>query len=238
MNYFQQDLFAFGFCVILTVGFPVYLAARRSLAGGWPAVLLVLLLTISGAADLAFKCNAGTSVVLLADSVNVFCFLVSLTVCAQYSLVYFLPGPLRGRRWLYLPALVLAALYFFTPWFVRGIVQNDYLGFRLTYAPGFWLLPLFGLLAAGLALALNFAALFSRRAPAAKDRAIFFLFVLFLALFFYGASLIMPFLAGTVNFASPLPVAMAITVVVYSCARYGLFMMEQGPARAARVKTK
>jgi hypothetical protein len=226
MNYLQQDLAYFGLCAVLTVGFPIFLAARGLLAGGRAAVLLVLLLTIAGAADLAFKDNSSTALVLLADGVNVFCFLFCQALFLHFSFAYFFPGPLRGRRWLYLLPLALALLYFFSPWLVSGIVRNAYLGFRLNYAPGFWLLPLFGALAGGLALALNFAVLFLHREPAAKDRAIALLLVMFLALFFFSASLIIPFLAGTVNFASPLPVLLALLVIVYTCARYGFFLME------------
>lgn len=226
MNYWQQDLIYFGLSVLLTAGLLFYLSARRSLAAGWLAVLLALLLTAAGLADMIFMWNSSTTAVLLADSVNVFCFLFSLTIFAHYSLAYFFPGGRPVRLWLYLPALAAALLYFFSPWLVRGIVQNYYLGFRLDYAPGFWLLPLFGVLLGGLALVLNFMILFSNRGEAAKNRSIFLLFVMFLVLFFFTACLILPFLAGTVNFASPLPLALAILVVVYACARYGAFMAE------------
>jgi hypothetical protein len=226
MNYFQQDLIYLVLCVLLAAGLPSYLAARRSLAGGWPAVLLVLLLTIAGLADLIFQSNPGTAVVLLADAVNVFCFLFSLTIFAHYSLVYFFPGLRRVSRWLYAPALALALLYFLSPWLVRGIVQNSYLGFRLDYAPGFWLLPVFGVLFGGGVLALNCLIIFSDRAPADKDRSLYLIFVLFLALFFFHACLILPFLAGTVNFASTLTLALAIGVIVYACAYHGFFLAE------------
>lgn len=225
MNYFLQDLVSLGLCAVLAAALPLFLIARRELGRGWPAVLLALLLTLAGAADLVFQRNAGTALVLLADAVNVFCFLVSLTVFVHYSVDYAAAGLRPFRLWSYLPALFLALFYFLTPWLVRGIAQS-YLGFRLDYAAGFWLLPLFGLLAAGLVVALNFTTIFSLQKEAIKDRSLYLLFVMFLVLFFFSSSLLMPFLIGTVNFSSVLPLALALLVIFYTCAHNGYFLAE------------
>ena len=226
MSYFQQDAVCLAFCAALSLILPVLLAARRELRRGWPAVLLTFLLTLAGAAELVYRSSSDTALIMLADAVNVFCLLFSLTVLVEFSLAYSSSGLRPARLWFYLPALLLSLLYFLTPWLVGGIVESASLGFRLDYLPGFWLLPLFSLLAALLAVALNFTTIFSLRQAADKDRALYLVFVLFLALFFFCSCLLMPFLAGTVNFSSTLPLALAVLVIFYSAAHSGYFLAE------------
>ncbi len=225
MNYFQQDLVFLALCAVLSAYLPLFLAPRHLLGRGWPAILLMVLLTLAGAAELVFQGYPDPALILLADAVNVFCFLLSLTVLAHYSIIYTSAGLRPVRLWFYLPALLLALVYFLTPWLVRGVARS-YLGFRLDYALAFWLLPLFGLLAALLVLGLNFTTIFSLQKAAVKDRSLYLIFVLFLVLFFFSSSLLMPFLAGTVNFSSTLPLALAVLVIFYSCAHNGYFLAE------------
>ncbi len=226
MNYFQQDVVFLVVCVVTALALPVYLAARGLLGRGWPAYLLMILLTLAGAADLVFLHNAGTTPLLLADSVNVFCYLFSLTLFAHYSLIYSAARLRPVRLWFYLPALLLSLCYFLTPWLVGGVIRSPSFGFRLAYEPAFWLLPLFGLLAALLVVALSCATVFSLQKEAVKDRSLYLIFVLFLTLFFFSSSLLMPFLAGTVNFSSTLPLALALLVIFYSSAHNGYFLSE------------
>jgi len=148
-----------------------------------------------------------------------------LTVFVRYSLAYSSSGLQPVRFWPYWPAFLVSLFYFLSPWLVDGVLASP-LGFRLDYAPGFWLLPLFGLLAGLVVLGLNFSTLFSGQKAAVKDRALYLILVFFLALFFFGASLLLPFLAGTVNFSSTLPLLMAIGVVFFACAHSGYFLAE------------
>ncbi len=226
MSYLQQDLVFLILGMLLSTVLVYQLVMRRRLGAGWPAVLLAVLLTLAGAAELVFQRTTDTALIMLADAVNVFCLLFSLTVFVHYSLAYAAAGLRVVRLWFYLPALLLSLLYFLTPWLVGGIVMIPYLGFRLDYAPGFWLLPLYGALAAVLVLALNFTTIFSLREAAAKDRALYLIFVFFLAAFFFSSSLLMPFLIGTVNFSSTLPLLLAIAVIFFSCLRSGYFLAE------------
>ncbi len=225
MNYFQQDVVFLAVCGALCVVLFVFLASRQLLGRGWPALALSFLLTVAGAAGLVFQYRPGTALILLADAVNVFCYLFSLTLFVHYSIVYSSAGLRRARLWFYLPALALALVYFLTPWLVSGVSQS-FLGFRLAYAPAFWLVPAFGLLAVLLALVLNFRTIFSLQPEAVKDRSLYLLFVLFLVCFFFSSCLLMPFLAGTVNFSSTLPLALAVLVVFYACAHNGYFLAE------------
>jgi hypothetical protein len=229
-TYFYQDLSY----IIISVVFIAYLFGyaeihRRIPKGFFLLLLLTLLLSTGGLSDMVFRWNPDPTLVILADSLNVFCFSFALTIILHYSALYFYKNDFlaasKGYRWLYLPACLLTFVYILSPLMIKGIVSNP-IGFQLKYAPGYWLIVLFGALLGLAALLINFGIVLHSRNENEKNRSLFMLFVLILTLYFYSSVMFLPFLFNAVNFASPLPMTFAVIVLVYAYIKYGYFIIE------------
>jgi hypothetical protein len=189
-------------------------------------VTLTILFLLAGVTDVLQVYGVDPTQLLLTDSVNVACALFSLTFFLQFSLLgrsdQRSVWPTRVNALFFLPALLLAMVYTLTPLLIGGITTGAN-GFRLDYQPGFWLLVL--ALAGGALMVLWFVwREFSQAGEGkARERAVILLFSFLLAAYFYGTGLILPFLAETGQFASPLPLTFAALVLVYANVKYGYF---------------
>lgn len=231
MNYYSQDLLyiLLGiFFIFVLLGYTIY---RRHLPTGGYLLGLVFLLSLAGLSDMIFRWNPNPSLVLSASSLNVLCFSFSLSIILNYSIVHFFKGkiglkPLWLFLALYLPALIVASLYAFSPLMISGMLSNP-LGFQPIFNSGYWALVFYGVFLFLLSTLLNLILAFKGKSLDEKNQSVFLLFILFLVVYFYSSVLIFPFLYRTVNFASPLPTTFAILVLVYAYIRYGYFSLEK-----------
>jgi hypothetical protein len=231
MDYFYQDMlyFLIGlFFFLFLAGYMIY--HRRFPRGGFLLLGLILLLSTASLSDLAFRVNPHPNIVLFADSLNIFCYTLILAILLHYSLAYSSEKPVwtetKSYLALYLPALIISALYALSPLMVAGIVSGS-IGFQLSYNPGYWVIVIYGIFLSLSCVYLNLEHLGRDKSPAEINRSIFLLFTLLLLAYFYNASLILPFLFRTVNFASPLPTSFAIMVLVYAYTKYNYFSLEK-----------
>ena len=231
MNYFYQDIFYISlgiFFIFVLLGYILY---RRHLPTGGYLLSLVFLLSMAGLSDMIFRWNPNPSWVLSASSLNVFCYSFALTIILNYSIVHFFKDRIGLEpAWLflilYLPALIVTSIYLFSPLMVSYVLSSP-LGFQLAYSPGYWALIVYGAILVLPSALLNLIIAFQGKSADDANQSIFLLFVLLLVAFFYGSVLVFPFLYRTVNFASPLPTAFAILVLVYAYIRYEYFSLEK-----------
>jgi hypothetical protein len=230
MDYFFQDML---YCLIslsslfCLAGYMIY--RRHFPRGGLLLLGLILLLSTAGLSDLVFRVNPHPSIVLFSDSLNVFCYAFALVILLHYSLAYSSQKEvwteIRSCLVLYLPALVLSSCYALSPFMISGIVSGS-IGFQLSYNPGYWVIVIYGIFFSLSCIYLNLGHLGREKPPAEINRAIFLLFTLLLLAYFYNASLILPFLFRTVNFASPLPTSFAVMILAYAYIKYNYFSLE------------
>jgi hypothetical protein len=230
MEYFYQDLFYFLIGLAFFFFLAGYMFYRRCFPRGAGLLLgLILLLSTAGLSDLAFRVYPWANLVLLADSVNVFCFTFILAIFLHYSLAYSAKQTVWTRTKLYLvfylPALAISGFYALSPVMVGGLITGP-LGFQLNYNPGYWIVVLYGLTLTLASIYLNLGHIESSKPAGEKNRSVFLLFTLLLLVYFYNASLILPFLFQTVNFASPLPTTFAVMVLTYAFLKYNYFSLE------------
>jgi hypothetical protein len=221
--YLRQDIFFILIGFILTGSILGYSLLKRPC---FRLVALTAVLSLAGLTDVFQVYSNNPVLILLADSGDVCCSLFSLTFFLQFAL---LCRPRRGAAWsprtnalFFLPGLLLALVYAFTPLLIGGITSGAY-GFKLTYQPGFWLLVL--ALAGGfLAVSgLTLREIISPPDLECRRRALVLVFAFLLAAYYYGTVLVLPFLYGTSNFASPLPLSCAALVLIYVNIKYGYF---------------
>jgi|GEM_PF-1337046 len=237
MKYFYQDILYVSLSVVLLLVLVIHMLARRRFPKGSPLLLgLMLLLSTAGLSDIAFRFNPRPDIVLLADSLNVFCFSFALAIILHFSLAYFSPNQRLTRTKLYLllyaPALVISGLHALSPLTIHGIISGP-IGFQLSYNWGYWIIVAYGVLFGLYSLFLNVDMIFIKKDPAEKNRAAFLVFVLLLIAYFYQSSLIFPFLFRMVNFASPLPTTCAVLVLAYAYIKYRYFTLETIPASSS-----
>jgi hypothetical protein len=238
MEYFLQDMLYFLIGLAFFFVLAGHMLYRRRFPRGAGSLLgLVLLLSTAGLSDLAFRLYPQPNLVLLADSVNVFCYAFILAIFLHYSLAY----SAKQTIWtetklylaLYLPALAISGFYALSPLMISGLVASP-LGFQLDYNPGYWIVVLYGLSLTLSCIYLNLGHIESSKPAGEKNRSVFLLFTLLLLVYFYNSSLILPFLFQTVNFASPLPTTFAIMVLTYAYLRYNYFALEQLESEASQ----
>ncbi len=232
MNYFfVEDLFAIIASAIIFLFFLGYILYKRQFSSGKLLLALVLLLSLSGLADMVFRFNGNPNMVVLADGLNVVCFTLILALMLDYSTLYFFRNPL-AMPWInfiliYLPPIAISLIYILTPWMVSGITQNVGLGFKLSYSGGYWWLLVYG--AVMFSLSLIFILIDLWRDPDSEDRneSLFILFILILLGYFYCSVIIFPFWLKMVNFASPLPTTFASLALAYSYIVHGYFALNR-----------
>jgi hypothetical protein len=228
MDYLAQDILYIAMGIVFAMVLLGYIAYRRHWPGGGYLLALVFLLTTTGLADIIFRWNPNPSVVLLAGSLNVLCFLLNLTILLHYSVENYLKSkiglePLWLFLILYLPALLVSGIYTLTPLMISGIITSA-IGFQPIYGSGYWTLVGYGAALFLLTLHFNIMTLVRGKLEE-KNQSVFLMFVLFLLGYFYCSVLIFPFIYRTVNFASPLPTTFAILVLVYAYIHYHYFSM-------------
>jgi len=219
--YFYQDLISVLLGIALLGLMLIRAMWKRS---SYLLLFLVFLLSLAGLTDALFRWNPSSLIVLLADSINVFCYFLGLGVFLHYSILFARrEGIGKGYYLIYLPGLILAFLYVLTPLMVKGITRS-FLGFQLSYAQGYYWLIIYGLIYFILILLFNGRVILSSLGGKEKEESFYLLFSFFLFFYFYSSVIIFPFLYGLVNFASPLPVALAALVLVYAHLRYNYFV--------------
>jgi hypothetical protein len=220
--YFYQDLIS----VLLGLGLLGLMVVRVRLKGpSYLLLFLVFICSLAGLTDALFRWNPNSLVVLMADSLSAFCYLMGLGIFLHYSLFYEKQEQLGKWYYLaYLPGLILSFLYVWTPLMVKGITRS-FFGFQISYGPGYYWLIIYGLLYFVLILFFNGRVVFSFREWKEKERTFYLLFSFFLFFYFYSSVIIFPFLYGMVNFASPFPVVFAALVMVYAHLKYNYFSM-------------
>jgi hypothetical protein len=229
MDYFYNDiimvaanlvllLFLFGFMVV----------RRRFTHGGNLLLLMIILLSTLGFSDLIFQWNPNPLLILLANTLNVFCALFTLTILCHFSLFAFTRSPLlwesRTYRWLYLPSILISFLYALSPLMLTGIVQNSF-GFRLLFNSGYWAVIICGL-ALTLAISLlELAILFRPGSADEKAEAGISLAVLLILAHFFNLNLVLPFFFYLGTYASPMPAMLATLLLVYEFIRYNYYSL-------------
>ena len=231
--YFYQDL-----AYLLGGFFLVGLAAGYSFIKK-PCLLLIaltMLLSVAGITDLLFRYNSDPTVLLLSEAANVACYCYALTIFLHFSLVYFFRQPSLGGAayswWLYQPALVLILLHVISPWMIGGVTSGAN-ACQIDYRPGYWAIVAFGLIYLALIGGLNLQIVALSQSVKERERSLYLMFAVGLTAFYYASALILPFVYGTVNFSSPLPLTCAALILVYACYRYGFFIgKEEWPGTA------
>jgi hypothetical protein len=229
LTFFQDTLMAAfdaGLFLFL-IGYMIY--RRRFTSGGNLLLALIMVLLLSSLADLAFRWNPDSTIILLANVFLVFCFLFGLTIVVHFSLYSFTKARFLWANelylLLYLPAVVAALIYAATPLMLTGIVCNPF-GFQLTYGPGFWAVAILGL---GLALSsflLEFDMLLKRVSKSENRQALLSLLILGLLAYYYFADLVLPFFSRGAALISPLPVTLAIVILIYEFIKYHYVSLE------------
>jgi hypothetical protein len=189
-------------------------------------VALLLMLSTAGLTDVVFRYNPDPALLMLADSGNVFCAAFGLTIFLHFSLAAFLRQRynynFRRYLFLYLPALLLAAVYALTPLMVKGITSGG-AGFEIKYGQGHWLVLAF----VGLYLLLiGLLGLFSMiESPNVRDRecSAIMLLAAGLCAYYYSSVLVIPFLFQMPNFASPVPLTCATLILTFAGLKYEYF---------------
>lgn len=231
MPYFYQDIsYVLGSILLLLFLVGEMIHFRRLPKGGPLLLCLILLLSTAGLSDLIFRSNANPTIILFADTLNVFCFTFALAIIFNYSLVYFFKdnfwADARYHILLYVPALVISVMHTLSPTMIKGIVWGP-VGYQLNYNPGYWAIVIYGLSLALLSVLLNIGAIGKVKSPSEKNQSILLVCALILLAYFYNSSLVLPFLFQSVNFASPLPTTFAILLLVYGYIEYNYFSLEQ-----------
>jgi len=229
MNYFYQDMTlgaaSLGLLFFL-ISYMIY--QQRFTHGGNLLLALILMLSTTAFSGLVLRWNPNLTLLLLANSINVFCFLFAFTIILHFSLFSFSKSPLlwksKAYLLLYVPAVILSFVYALSPLMLAGIVQNPF-SFQILYAPGYWAIVLAGFAFAGAALLLELFIL-ARGASAAEKRAsLLSLLTIVLLFYFYGVDLIRPFFANRSFFPSPLPLTIASFALVYEFIKYHYFSL-------------
>ena len=138
MIYFYQDILLAAiniFLLTFLVGYMIY--HQRFTHGGNLLLALIIMLSTAGISDMIFRWNPNPTLILLADSFNVFCFLFTLTILLHFSLFSFTRSVLlRENKFyllLYFPPVILSFLYALTPL----MISKPYLfskNFDITFA--------------------------------------------------------------------------------------------------------
>lgn len=231
MPYFLEDIIIVSASVLISLFFLGYLLFRGQLLNGLLLLVFVTLLSISGFSDAVFRFNPHPNLVVMADGLNIFCFTIELAILLHFSTVYFIKKPsqtpLPLDAVIYLPAVIISALYSLSPLMVSGVTANT-TGFQMNYNPGYWTIVVYGAVMAIISLIFIFITLL--RDPDAEDRneVLFLLLVLILMIFFYGSVLVVPFLYNFINFVSPMPIVFAVLALVYSYISHGYFSLGLG----------
>jgi hypothetical protein len=227
IGYFYEDILYIAGNILLLLflfGYKVY--SGRLARGSFMLLSLILLLSTAGLSDMAFRWNPNPNVVLLAAALNVFCFVAALSILLHFSMIYFHPT----KFWknvifcsvYYFPVLVITGFQLFSPLLISGIITGP-VGFRLVYNPAYLIIVLYAAALVLLTVLFNLATIVRDPHFEKKNQSAFLLFILLLVVYFYSASLVLPFLFGTVNFASPLPTTFAVLILAYTYIRYNYF---------------
>ncbi|MFA4844067.1 MAG: hypothetical protein WC632_03860 [Candidatus Margulisiibacteriota bacterium] len=229
MDYFYNDiimvvanlsllLFLFGFMV----------ARRRFTHGGNLLLLLIILLSTLGLSDLIFQWNPNLPLILLANSLNIFCALFTLSILCHFSLFAFTRSHLlwesRAYLWLYLPPVIISFLYALSPLMLTGIVQNP-LGFRLLFGSGYWAIVICGAALTFAISLLELAILFRPGSADEKAEAGISLAILLLLAHFFNLNLILPFFVYLGTYSSPMPAMLATLLLAYEFIRYNYYSL-------------
>ena len=229
--FFAEDLFAIVASGLVFLSFLGYLINKGQFSKGKLLLALVFLLSLSGLSDMVFRFNSNANLVVLADGLNVICYTLVLALILDYSTVYLFRNPLAmpiiSFILIYLPPIVISAVYILTPWMVSGITQNASLGFKLSYNSGYWVLLVYGAMLFLLSLGFILVDLWRDPDPEGRSESLFTLFILFLLGYFYCSVIIFPFWLKMVNFASPLPTTFAGLVLAYSYIVHGYFALNR-----------
>ncbi len=229
MVYFMQDIFSYLASALVFFALLAY-AIYKKRSNLQLLLASVFLMSSAALSDMLFRWNPNPNIVVLADGMNVFCYSFIMAIMLHFSVVYFFKNtipslPSRFYLALYLPPLVLSAVYILTPFMVTGIIHNP-TGFKLNYGGSYWVLIAYGMALAALSLLFILWILLEDRDPEERNQTIFVLFVLILVSYFYSSALIFPFLNNLVNFASPLPMTFGILIMVYCYFVHGYFAIE------------
>ncbi|MFH1347593.1 MAG: hypothetical protein ABIH22_02775 [Candidatus Margulisiibacteriota bacterium] len=238
MAYYYQDISYILGSILLLLFLVGEMLHFRHLPKGGPLLLgLTLLLSTAGLSDLIFRSNPNPTIILFADSLNVFCFTFALAIILNYSLVYFSKNPLWSEKKaylvLYIPALIISALHALSPMMIKGVLWGP-ISYQLNYNPGYWIIVAYGISFAFLSILFSLSAARKIQSPSEKNQSLLLVCVLILLTYFYNSSLILPFLFKTVNFASPLPTTFAILLLVYGYIEYNYFSLEKVEEEASQ----
>jgi hypothetical protein len=229
MDYFTNDvitvavnlgllLFLFGFMV----------ARRRFTHGGNLLLLMIILLSTLGLSDLIFQWNPNPLLILLANTLNVYCALFTLSILCHFSLFSFTRSHLlwesRAYLWLYLPSVVISFFYALSPLMLTGIISNPF-GFRLTFGAGYWAVIICGVALTLAICLLELAILFRPGTADDKAEAGISLAILLILAHFFNLNLILPFFIYLGTYASPLPATLATLLLVYEFIRYNYYSL-------------
>lgn len=229
MGYFYNDLvmvavnlglllFLFGFMV----------ARRRFTHGGNLLLLMIILLSTLGFSDLIFQWNPNLPLILLANSLNVFCALFTLSILCHFSFFSFTRSPLlwesRAYLFLYLPSVLISFLYALSPLMLTGIVQNPF-GFRLIFGGGYWAIIICGAVLTLAIFLLELAILLRPGSADEKAEAGISLAILLLLSRFFNLNLVLPFFVYLGTFSSPMPTMLATLLLVYEFIRYNYYSL-------------
>jgi hypothetical protein len=207
-----------------------YMAYRRRFThGGYLLLALIMILLLSGVAQLAFRWSPEPAVILLANVWQVFCFLCALTIVVHFSLYSFTKAPFLWANelylLLYLPAVVVALVYAATPLMLAGAVYTPF-GCELIYGPGFWAVVVLGLALCLASFLLEFIMLLKRVSASENRQALLSLLILGLLAYYYLADLVLPFFWHDAALISPLPVTLAIAILIYEFIEYHYVSLE------------
>jgi hypothetical protein len=229
MDYFYNDIIMVAVNLGLLLFLFGYMVARRRFThGGNLLLLMIILLSTLGLSDLIFQWNPNPLLILLANTLNVFCALFTLTILCHFSLFAFTRSHLlwesRAYLWLYLPSVVISFLYALSPLMLTGIVHNPF-GFRLVFSPGYWAVIVCGVALTVAISLLELAILFRPGSADEKAEAGISLAILLLLAHFFNLNLILPFFVYLGSYSSPMPAMLATLLLVYEFIRYNYYSL-------------
>ncbi|MCU0641004.1 MAG: hypothetical protein MUC35_02820 [Candidatus Margulisbacteria bacterium] len=214
--------------LLYLVGYMIY--RRRFTHGGNLLLGLIMMLAITGFADLFFRYFPNPTVILLANVYLVFCGLWAMTITVHFSLFAFS----RARfLWanelyllLYLPALTVSLLYAATPLMLAGIFYTP-LGFRLIYGPAYWAVVILGMSLAAFSFLLELGTLIRNISRGENNQAVISLVILGLLSYYFCYNLLLPFLSRSSVLIGGAPVSLAVAVLIFEFVRYHYVSLEE-----------